>query len=322
MTTYLADLASYQEGIDLAKLKSAGFTKVNIKLSEGTSYTWSNAGKYINQAKELGLGISTFHWLNNSASGGAQAKIVLDLMKKYGVLTGTAHQCDCEDNVKPATWQIWKDYVTAIQDGIQHHVVNYTGDWWWQAAGRNWNGAVVTPYLWAAPNHGYDKSYPGDTSSDWIANYGGWGPYSILQYAVGQVYDGNGADQVSKSAIKDESVWAALTGGSDVTLAEDFDGKYLYPRVEALALLQPPGEGPEMGQKLPGVEAIKRMDTGIISLQTQLSELKTAVSNITSGPISLTDAQITQLATQLAPLLPDVTSDDLETAFRNVLRSV
>jgi len=225
MTEYLVDLASYQEGIDLSRVKAAGFNYVNVKLSEGTSYVWKNAPDYINKAKSLGMGISTFHWLNNSASGSEQAKIVQGLMKQYGVATGSAHQIDCEDNAKPATWQIWADYAKSMQDFLGHHVINYTGDWWWTAPGRNWNGSAITPYLWAAPNHGYDTAYPGDKSSDWHAGYGGWVDYSILQYAVGQVYSGAGADQCSKSAIKDHSVWAALTGSNDMALTDTLKTK-------------------------------------------------------------------------------------------------
>ena len=82
MTDFLIDLASYQDGINLQVVKSAGFTKVNVKLSQGNWYKWGNAQNYINQARNLGMGISTFHWLDNTDSGGNQAKIVQSLMKR------------------------------------------------------------------------------------------------------------------------------------------------------------------------------------------------------------------------------------------------
>lgn len=120
-----------------------------------------------------------------------------------------AHQLDCEDTQRPATQQIMRDYVTAMQDHLGRHIVLYTGDWWWQP--RGWDGASLTPYVWAAPNAGYLSAYPGDTSSYWRAGYGGWGDYAILQYAVSPI-SGAGGGNISKSAIRDSRVWAALTG--------------------------------------------------------------------------------------------------------------
>lgn len=218
MTAYLIDLASYQDGIDLAAVKAAGFSLVNIKLSQGDWYQWSKASQYIASAKALGLGICTFHWLDNTASGAAQARIVLDLMRRYDVLDGCAHQCDCEDT---ATLAIWRDYVNAMQDGLGRHIANYTGDWWWQP--RGWTGADLTPYLWAGPNSGYLSAYPGDTSSHWTAGYGGWSDYSLLQYAVQPVGTAGGGN-LSKTAIRDPAVWTALTGGDDVL--DGYDARY------------------------------------------------------------------------------------------------
>jgi hypothetical protein len=256
----LIDVASYQHDatppLDLAAAKAAGFGAVNVKLSQGAWYTWRDAPVYLNRARDLGLGVATFHWLDNSASGAEQARIVLGLMRQYGVLAGTAHQCDCEDTSRPATWTIWRDYVTAMQDGLGRHIINYTGDWWWTA--RGWNGAALTPYLWAAPNHGYDAAYPGDASPDWRAGYGGWSDYSALQYAVGPVPAAGGAD-LSKTAFRDPAVWAALTGG-DTMLADDPDGRWEFPRVEAIAhLLDTIADprSPEHGKPVELVAAIK-----------------------------------------------------------------
>jgi hypothetical protein len=91
----------------------------------------------------------------------------------------------------------------------------YTGDWWWQPKG--WNGASLTPYLMAAPNVGYLDGYPGAASPHWRAGYGGWLTLSIMQYAGSAplLYPGGTRStvKVSKSAIRDEAVWRALTGG-------------------------------------------------------------------------------------------------------------
>jgi hypothetical protein len=208
VTLFLVDIASYQAGMDLAKVKAAGFNYVNIKTSQGTSYVYGAAHDWADKARAQGMGICTFHWLDNSASGVTQANIALRRMAEIGGPAGMAHQCDCEDN---ATEAIMRSYVDTMQQKLGRHIVLYTGDWWWVP--RSWRAADLTPYLWAGPNNGYLSAYPGDTSPHWRAGYGGWGDYSILQYAV-QSIAGAGGSSVSKSAIRDPAVWTALTGGA------------------------------------------------------------------------------------------------------------
>jgi hypothetical protein len=213
MTALLVDLASYQHGINLAAVKAAGFTRVNIKLTEGSSYVNPYIGEFVDGARANGLDICTFHWLNGRSTGATQAAAALAQMDRYGLRDGTAHQCDCEDTTSPATWAVWRDYVNAMQQALGRPVINYTGDWWWPAHMGSNNGAAVTPYLWAAPNHGYDTTYPGDTSGDWHAGYGGWGDYAALQYAVSSIPGAGGTDpNLSKTAFRDPHVWTALTG--------------------------------------------------------------------------------------------------------------
>jgi hypothetical protein len=213
VTAFLIDLASYQHGINLAAVKAAGFTRVNIKLTEGASYVDPYIGEFVDGARANGLDICTFHWLNGRSSGASQAAAALAQMDRFGLRDGTAHQCDCEDTTSPATWAIWRDYINAMQQALGRPVINYTGDWWWPAHMGSNNGAAVTPYLWAAPNHGYDTTYPGDSSSDWHAGYGGWGDYAALQYAVSSIPGAGGTDpNLSKTAFRDPHVWTALTG--------------------------------------------------------------------------------------------------------------
>jgi hypothetical protein len=210
VTLHLLDIASYQAGMDLAVAKRAGWDLVNIKTSEGRSYTHTAAKSWADKARALGMGISTFHWVDGSASGKEQADRAYSLLKQIngGSADGIAHQADVEDD---ASWTIVRDYVNAMQDHLGRNVVLYTGDWWWMDKARRWDGGSLTPYVWAAPNAGYLSAYPGDASSHWHAGYGGWGDYSILQYAVSPI-SGAGGGNVSKSAIRDHGVWAALTG--------------------------------------------------------------------------------------------------------------
>lgn len=208
-TSYLIDLASHQEGIDLVAAKAAGVSVVNIKTSEGASYTWSRAKEYADWAHQLDLGVMSFHWVDSSTDGITQARRAFDLHQYIGA---SAHQADIEDD---SSWQQTADYVNEFQRLLGRKVLLYTGDWWWQP--RGWPGATLTPFLMAAPNDGYPGSYPGDTSSMWNAGYGGWDRLSAMQFAVSPIpgFAGN----VSRTMIKND-VWNVLSGGEDMTPQE------------------------------------------------------------------------------------------------------
>ena len=206
---YLIDLASYQAGINLSKVKSAGFTGINAKLGQGGYYEWTDAGSYISRARDLGMRISTFYWIEGGSSGASQAQHCLRLLKKHnGSLNDVVVQCDNEDS---ATWAVTRDFTNAVQDELGRPIIMYTGDWWAASHGPSWNVASLTPYLWAPPNAGYLGSYPGDSSSHWNAGYWGYPKLTIMQYAVNTIA-GSGTGNVSKSYIKDMNAWAVLSG--------------------------------------------------------------------------------------------------------------
>lgn len=212
MTQFLVDIASYQhdrpDPINLAAAQQKGVSLVNIKTTEGTHYTFSAGHIYAEQARALGMGICTFHYLNGEASGAAQADFAWRQILNLGGPQGIAHECDCETK---ATETIYRDYVKAMQDKLQRHILTYSGDWWWQP--RGWYGADLSPYYTAAPNAGYLGGYPGDGSTHWRAGYGGWDYLSMMQYDVSAI-PGVGGGNLSKSAIRDPAVWPALAGGS------------------------------------------------------------------------------------------------------------
>lgn len=224
MTRYLLDIASYQGGLKLADVQRAEFTVVNFKLSHGmgTSHVHPNLAALVAEAKSRKLGIGTFHWLTGDASGAAQADYAYSRLNgPLGLTSGTMHTVDVEeqtgsdDSEKAPTWQHISDYVKRMQTLLRRPIMLYTGDWWWTAPGRGWDGHSLTPYLMAAPNAGYLGSYPGDSSAHWRAGYGGWSNLSAMQYSDDQPLlfpgGGKGTINVSKSVIRDEKIWTALT---------------------------------------------------------------------------------------------------------------
>lgn len=226
MTLLLLDLASYQAGVDLSLPAYDNWGLANIKTSQGNWYVANRdrSRKWADQARNLGKGLMTFHWLDASASGAEQARIAYREMRELGGPDGMAHQADTEDDGKahgPLTYRIWSDFVDEMQQLLGRHVLNYTGDWWWTAPGRNWRGADLTPYLMAAPNIGYLGQYPGDQSEHWKARYGGWDDLAAMQFHVGSIPNGGaGSTNVSQTAIRNPAVWAALTGRND--MSQDF----------------------------------------------------------------------------------------------------
>jgi hypothetical protein len=209
MTTFMIDIASYQDGINLDAVRKAGFSWINIKTSEGTSYLYSNRKKYADIGRSMGFGISSFHYLRNG-NGRLQAEIALREMRSIGA---TIHQCD---NEADADWQTTRDYLTHFIELGGKGLYFYTGDWW--LAPKGWNVAAYTPYLMAAPNSGYPGSYPGDDSPLWKAGYGGYARLSAMQYAVKPIKNANGGN-ISLTAWNDIAL-SVLNGGSQVALSQ------------------------------------------------------------------------------------------------------
>lgn len=219
----LVDISRYQverdDPIDLVKVKAAGYQIVNVALTGGRGYvSGSWAGRYLDQAKALGLGRSTYHWLDGRTTGAFQAVSQLTRLKiLFGSdLAGFAHFVDVEesgkDGVTPPTWAHVRDYVTTMQAALGRPIGIYSGDWFWSPKG--WPGSTLSPYLMGMPNETVAAAPPVDSPA-WRAGWGGWTDFAVLQWGV-QPLPGTG--DCSLSVIRDHAVWAALTGGPAVVM--------------------------------------------------------------------------------------------------------
>jgi hypothetical protein len=295
----LADIASYQAGINFVRAKAAGVQIVNIKTSEGTGYTFenfTNDGKhyqdavyYAQAAQQQGFGISSFHFLTNAGSGADQADLAWSMIEKMGGPEVVhAHQIDCESN---ATWQIWLDYLNRMNQHFGRPACyNYSPRYWWGP--RGWAGASHTPWLMSPPNlysQSYGSYYPGvkptgAADAMWQANYGGWGRFAAVQYAVAALASPQGpvgGGQLSLTVF-DEAAWAAVSGGADMSgvTADNF----------AIALSQGSAAfKTEQGTQL-SVEPVKWK----LAADAERAGLKAQLTAVTS--------QVTALGTQLAGL--------------------
>lgn len=212
----LADVAAWQAGLTPADVVRAGFGAVNLKIGHGLTRrsVHPDVTGWVDRCRQLGLGISTFHFLDGSAPGADQAHFAFERLAELGLTAGTAHQVDCEAT---AGLPVLRDYLATMIQLLGRPVAVYSGDWWWQP--RGWDVTDLSPYLWSAPAAGYLTGYPGDDSLHWDG-YGGWDQLSVMQFAVSPLTfpDGTtGSVRVSKSAIRDPAVWSALTGGGSMS---------------------------------------------------------------------------------------------------------
>lgn len=218
MTIHLGDVASYQGSIGIDQLRAAGFG-INLKVSHGlgSKSVHPSVAALAAVARAVGMPISTFHWLDASASGEEQAEYAYRRLTQFGLAIGTVHQLDVEAQPAPPLASV-RGYLKRMTALLGRPVVLYTGDWWWVP--RGWDVSDLTPYLWSAPNAGYLGSYPGDSSQHWRAGYGGWADLTVMQYAVKELP--GTSIKVSMSAVRDEDAWRVLTGkGERVSYSPD-----------------------------------------------------------------------------------------------------
>jgi hypothetical protein len=204
MTLHIADIASYQGSLTLDQLRAAGFGGINVKVSHGRTQksVHPKAKEYVLEARKIGMCLSSFHWLDGSATGAEQAGYAYARMYDLGLNKNAAHVVDVEES--GITEEIYLDYCAMMTALLKRDIATYTGDWWW--AGKQWR-SPYSPWLWSAPRTGYLEAYPGDSSERWTG-YGPWSELAVMQYRVSPVARVN----VSHSAVRSDQVWRAMTG--------------------------------------------------------------------------------------------------------------
>lgn len=224
--------ARYQAGISLSTLQAEGYSFVVTKATEGTSIPWhstlsqsqfkARALAWVAEARRLGMIPGLYHYLR-AGDGAAQARVFHAFVRDAGGPTGLLIQLDCEAD---ATWSDINEWHNEWHRlAGPHPYLLYTGSWWWNAAGRRWNGASLTPYLW----HSHYLTADADTISDdpaafaarippswWTPGYGGWGGATILQFTsrgdAGSL--GNNVDLNATRLTRDQLLALTRTSGA------------------------------------------------------------------------------------------------------------
>ena len=209
MTLWIADAApDYQPGLNVPSLAREGYSALIVKATEGK--TWRSkplANQWAQQARDSGLIVGAYHWLTN-APVNDQLDNFLDRIEEFGWPHGMLIALDVESGSSGnPTWDSIQQWVHGWYERTNNHpLMIYTGRWWWNAAGRRWNGCQLTPYLWHSqyvlePGYknmamaGYGSTvYSHVPKSWWNTEYGGWKTATMLQFTSRGTAAGIGAN--------------------------------------------------------------------------------------------------------------------------------
>lgn len=178
---------SYQAGLDVEQVAREGYQFMIIKATQGaTGYTAPAAfDGWIRRGRAAGMVCGAYHWLTDADPIG-QVEHYLDRLAAVGGPQGLLCAVDVEDVKHPPTYAGLRRFADRFADRTGGHpLLVYTGAWWWSP--RGWNGAAVSPHLWASRyvvGSGYGSAlYAKVPASWWYPGYGGWPEVTMLQYS-------------------------------------------------------------------------------------------------------------------------------------------
>lgn len=179
----------YQAGLDFALLRRQGYSFCAVKASQGTSFVGPQFAAWTAAGRAAGLIMGAYHWIEHGRVT-EQVDHFLRVLATVGGPDGLLIQLDCEDSATWADLQEW-DRVWRERTGGQPYLI-YTGAWWWDAAGRRWDGSSITPLLWHSHYLAADTDGVPDDPAEfaaripaawWAPGYGGWKAATILQFS-------------------------------------------------------------------------------------------------------------------------------------------
>lgn len=176
---YAIDIASYQAGLDLSKVKSEGYKAVFVKATQGVGYVNPYYAGWKAQAASIGLPFVPYHYIttDNAASqvqwfranaGAGVSMVMLDVEAGSG------------NAVQIAT--VVKAFAAAYSK-----VMLYMPEWFWEELGSpsmtGWGVDLLT-------SSGYPTSGGGDASTVYAkSGTSGWGSYGGITPLIWQFTD-------------------------------------------------------------------------------------------------------------------------------------
>jgi hypothetical protein len=315
MTTFLYDIAgTYQPGFNVVTAKREGYiggiSKITEGLSSGANWDVTNKAhsrQWYQDSVNNGQIWGGYHYLRKG-NGAAQARYFLDEFNKITGHGVRGHLVQL-DNESDADWQTTVDWSNEFYRQTNNHpYLMYTGNWWWNVAGRRWNGNSLTPYLW-------HSSYVGGTgngqalfnkvpNSWWLPGYGGWSRASILQFSS-KGSCGGIVNNVDVNAIQMD-INTLLGIGGNTTVAGEADKAFVAPYTGT--------EGWINGQSW----MAKAIESPLNRLLTQLDAVDKRVQGL-SAPVpaqidldALADKVLSKLTPSLAVALEQAFAEALQ----------
>lgn len=235
----------YQAGLSVPSLPGEGYGFAIFKATQGaTGYTAPALfDSWVRQARSAGLVVGAYHWLT-SVSGAAQADHFINRVAATGYGPNEFLLCvDVEDTQNPPTLQVLQAFFARMATRLPGKpIVLYTGQWWWDVAGRRWNGAALTPYLWLSKyvsGAGTGAAqYAKVPASWWSPGFGGWSRATILQYTSNGTAAGITANVDLNAFDQDISVLRALaSAGSPAVSATPKENEVFLAQFGASIIL-------------------------------------------------------------------------------------
>jgi hypothetical protein len=211
MTVFVADIASYQHGLNVASLRP-DCVGVQIKCTEGASYVNPDYAGWLAQAKAAGLLTVAYHYVNgddptaqaaNLAAhiGDKSLPVMLDTEKGSGNLPHVLDVCDAMDAA-----------------GLRPKLIYLPQFYWSQIGSPDLRAPLASRGLMLVSAH-YPSTapgspaglYPGDSSPLWNG-YGG-AVVSMLQFTDAAV---EGGQQVDMNAYRGTAAALAAALGAPV----------------------------------------------------------------------------------------------------------
>jgi len=193
MPLYILDISNHQGNFNITRAAAEGYSAIICKATEGRTFRDAKFNRNIPLIRNAGMIPGAYHFLR-AGNGAAQARAFHARVAAHGGPSGWLCACDNEADASWATTTAFVAEWHRLTAG--HPLIMYTGAWWWKP--RGWNGASLTPHLWASryvSGTGYGSElYSRVPASWWTPGYGGWPRATLLQYSSSARVAGQSVD--------------------------------------------------------------------------------------------------------------------------------
>ena len=161
------DVSNHQRNINWGGVKSSGVEVAYIKATEGNYFKDGYAVANYNGAKQNGIAVGFYHFLNGTSSGSEQANYFYNFLKSNNLLAYDLKLCiDVETACSGLTDKVI-EFINTLKGLTGQDVLIYTGP---SFANSNLDNRLAGYPCWIA-HYGVSSPMP---TNIWGTNYAGW----------------------------------------------------------------------------------------------------------------------------------------------------